>query len=209
MRKFIGTSLALLAAGALIAPAGAAAKGSFVWRIDGAGFGHGVGVSQYGAEGFARHGYDWRQILGHYYAGTKVGPAPAGDVRVLMLSGVPSASFAGATSACGVAIDENKTYEAIPGAKGIELQTSEGKDLGTCNELSMDVAGGESFTLGGKGEYRGTLELLDNGSGGLDAVNTVGIDDYVRGVVANESPSDWQPAALQAQAGAARFPVRG
>src|SRR5207248_1859889 len=38
--------------------------------IRGAGFGHGVGMSQYGAYGYARHGYDYKQILAHYYTGT-------------------------------------------------------------------------------------------------------------------------------------------
>lgn len=36
------------------------------------GSGHGVGMSQYGAEGFARRGKDYREILAHYYRGTKV-----------------------------------------------------------------------------------------------------------------------------------------
>lgn len=36
------------------------------------GSGHGVGMSQYGAEGFARKGKTYRQILAHYYRGTKV-----------------------------------------------------------------------------------------------------------------------------------------
>jgi stage II sporulation protein D len=203
MRRLLPATLLCILA-TVFAPAAASAAGGYAWKIDGAGFGHGVGLSQYGSEGFARHGYDWRRIIAHYYRGTTIGPAPAGDVRVLLLPGAPSVSFAGAASACGVALDEGKTYVAAPAGDGIAISASGGKDLGTCNESAMDVAGGVSFTLAGKGEYRGTLKLLDNGSGGLDAVNTVGIDDYVRGVVANESPSDWHPQALRAQAVAAR-----
>src|SRR5438445_13865475 len=47
--------------------------------ISGAGWGHGVGMSQEGALGYAEHGYSYAQILGHYYAGTvlRQGPAPA------------------------------------------------------------------------------------------------------------------------------------
>ena len=42
-------------------------------RIDGHGFGHGVGLSQYGAFGYARdEGRDFRFILAHYYPGTTV-----------------------------------------------------------------------------------------------------------------------------------------
>lgn len=34
------------------------------------GFGHGVGMSQYGAEGMAENGYTYKDIIEHYYQGT-------------------------------------------------------------------------------------------------------------------------------------------
>lgn len=37
------------------------------------GYGHGVGMSQYGADGMAKEGYDYKEILTHYYSGTKIG----------------------------------------------------------------------------------------------------------------------------------------
>lgn len=53
--------------------------------ISGAGDGHGVGMSQDGALGFAQHGYDYQAILSHYYTGTAIGQvAPRTRVRVLM-----------------------------------------------------------------------------------------------------------------------------
>ena len=45
-----------------------------VYRFQGSGFGHGLGLCQIGADGMARHGKDYRQILAHYYPGTRVGP---------------------------------------------------------------------------------------------------------------------------------------
>ena len=36
------------------------------------GYGHGVGLSQWGAEAMAREGKDYREILAHYYQGTKI-----------------------------------------------------------------------------------------------------------------------------------------
>ncbi|MDO4846111.1 MAG: stage II sporulation protein D [Oscillospiraceae bacterium] len=36
------------------------------------GYGHGVGMSQYGAEAMAREGKDWRQIVAHYYTGVEI-----------------------------------------------------------------------------------------------------------------------------------------
>lgn len=45
------------------------------------GFGHGVGMSQDGADGFARNGHQYDQILTHYYQGTRIV-----DYRTLALS---------------------------------------------------------------------------------------------------------------------------
>ncbi len=53
--------------------------------ISGAGDGHGVGMSQQGALGYAQHGYGYAAILAHYYTGTTLGTVPAGtSVRVLL-----------------------------------------------------------------------------------------------------------------------------
>src|SRR5436309_7227602 len=77
---------ALLAA--LVLPA--AASAGTVFLLDGRGWGHGVGMSQWGAEGYARHGYDYRHILSHYYAHTHIGIADPRDVRVLLAQGQDS-----------------------------------------------------------------------------------------------------------------------
>ena len=39
------------------------------------GYGHGVGMSQYGARALAEEGKNWQEILGHYYPNTSVGEA--------------------------------------------------------------------------------------------------------------------------------------
>ena len=36
------------------------------------GYGHGVGMSQYGAQGMAEEGYDYREILTYYYQGVEI-----------------------------------------------------------------------------------------------------------------------------------------
>ena len=40
------------------------------------GYGHGVGMSQYGANELARQGKTWQEILTWYYAGITIGPVP-------------------------------------------------------------------------------------------------------------------------------------
>ncbi|HLM86826.1 MAG TPA: SpoIID/LytB domain-containing protein [Solirubrobacteraceae bacterium] len=57
--------------------------------IEGAGEGHGVGMSQDGAFGYAEHGWSDTAILAHYYTGTTIGQTPAGaTVKVLIGSKV-------------------------------------------------------------------------------------------------------------------------
>ncbi len=69
----IAASVAALALGA--APALASTL-----LIEGAGDGHGVGMSQDGALGYAQHGWSAAEILAHYYTGTALGQAPASFV---------------------------------------------------------------------------------------------------------------------------------
>ena len=65
------TRLAIALLTFLLVPAGAQASVS--WVVTGHGFGHGVGMSQYGAYGYAEHGKGYRFILRHYYQGTTIG----------------------------------------------------------------------------------------------------------------------------------------
>jgi len=77
----IATSFVALALGA--APAAASTS---MLVIEGAGDGHGVGMSQDGALGYAQHGWSAAEILAHYYTGTALGQAPA-DFVVKVLEG--------------------------------------------------------------------------------------------------------------------------
>ncbi len=59
----------------------------------------------------------------------------------------------------------------------------------------------------GARNYRGVMSAVRSGSAAV-AVNTLGLDDYVRGVVPSEMPASWQAAAVQAQTVAARSYAR-
>src|SRR4029079_18657489 len=52
--------------------------------LSGHGWGHGIGMAQWGANGYAQHGWDYRQILAHYYQGTTVAAGPSPTARVLL-----------------------------------------------------------------------------------------------------------------------------
>jgi stage II sporulation protein D len=202
--RHIRVLAAAIAAGVALclpaAPAGAAPT----WTVSGHGFGHGVGMSQYGAYGYAQHGRDYRYILAHYYQGTTIGSAPPGRVRVLLTVASGDVTFKKATAACGKKLNPALPYKAHRGASGVQLLSSAGGVKANCG-AKLRATGNGKVRVRGNGTYRGALEVVPSSSGGtLNVINALNIDKYVRGVVANEMPSSWPSAALEAQAVAAR-----
>jgi stage II sporulation protein D len=206
MRKL---GLAFAAAFLAVVPA---AHATTKLTITGAGFGHGVGMSQYGAYGYSLKLKDYAFILGHYYTGTALGKLDANpEVKVLLQSGRGSVSFSGAVAAGDLKLDIDKTYTVRRGSDGLVLRDASGNAVGTTpGPLRVDAAVGEPLRLNGTsvpgvrdGLYRGSLLVSASGSG-LMAVNALDLEDYVRGVVSGESPSAWPAEALKAQAVAAR-----
>jgi stage II sporulation protein D len=187
----------------LLAPS---AQASVNWVVKGHGFGHGVGMSQYGAYGYAKHGKGYRFILAHYYSGTTLGQLNGPRiVRVLIDVASGDVGFSGATSACGKALDSGRSYEAHRVGLSVKLRSSAGKPLASCGR-KLRAAGNGSIDIDGVGSYRGALEVVptDSDAGSLNIVNAVAVDQYVKGVIPNESPASWPQAALRAQAVAAR-----
>ena len=82
--------------GSLLAAAPAAQAAATKLTITGAGFGHGIGMSQYGTYGYSLHLKTYDYILGHYYSGTTLGALDANpEVKVLLQGAKKSISFAG------------------------------------------------------------------------------------------------------------------
>jgi len=204
-RTLLATLAALLA---LTAPA-SAAKTTFT--IKGAGFGHGVGMSQYGALGYAQHGASYDDILRHYYSDTSLGSAPSNEIVRVLLQSPRVASFSGASRAGTRHLVATKTYQATSTLSGqVVLRSSTGRRLATFAP-PMTVTGSGPIQLQGNaangvrdGLYRGWLEFRPSTVGGVLAINAIGLEQYVAGVVSAESPSNWPAAALEAQAVAAR-----
>lgn len=185
----------------LTIPAPAAAETR--WVIRGAGWGHGIGMSQWGAYGFARRGATYRRILAHYYTGTAIGRAEPRTIRVLLKANRRRITFSGAEVACGRRLDPARRYRATRGGQGVALRSAGGKVLGSCPS-PLRATGPAGIAVAGRSRYRGALEVRAGVFGGVTAVNAVGLEYYVKGVVPNESPASWPIEALKAQAVAAR-----
>ena len=203
-----------LAATVLACVAATPAQAASRLVVRGAGFGHGVGMSQWGAMGYAQRGADHATILGHYYTGTRIGAlGGASEVRVLLKTAA-RLRFTGAAGVAGDGrtLDPGSTYSVVRGlAGGVRLRSASGEDLGTY-EAPLTITGGPAgIELRGRaandiadGHYRGNLELRSAAIGGVSAINAIGLEDYLRGVVPGEMPATWPAEALRAQAVAAR-----
>lgn len=201
MRRLLATAAAVTFAALLAAPA----QGASTLVITGAGFGHGIGMSQYGTLGYAQHGWTAPRILAHYYTGTALGRlSRTPTVRVLLQTGKDSYDVRGAAKVGGRAVDPARSWRVTTGGDGLLVRdAATGKaSFTSAGPLALTAPAGGAITLGGTA-YRGALEFRP-GAGGLMAVNAVGLEDYVAGVVSAESPSSWPSEALKTQAIAAR-----
>jgi len=180
--------------------------------VVGAGEGHGVGMSQWGAYGYARRGWGYAAILSHYYSSTSLGQTSSTRVvRVLLAGNRGSLTFTGATHAGRLALSSGQSYTALrSGTAAVSLRDARGHTLATL-AAPLRVTGPGPLTLAGRadngvsnGAYRGDLELSPGRHGGINAVDAVALEDYVRGVVAEEADASWPVAALEAQAVATR-----
>lgn len=199
------TLTATLAALLVLAAPAAAQSSKTTFTIKGAGFGHGVGMSQYGALGYAQNGWDASRILGHYYTGTSLGTTdPNQKVRVQLVAQTSGARISGARQAGSRKLDPTKTYVVRRRALTEVDLLFGGKRVATF-KAPLEVAGeGDVTTLGGHGSFRGVMEFKPGNFNGLTVTNVVGLDDYLQGVVPAESPASWPAEALRAQAIAAR-----
>src|SRR5207248_3357444 len=84
---FATTNLLAGGASAHVARTAAPPAASPLFVVTGHGWGHGVGMSQYGAYGYAQHSWGYARILAHYYPGTALATAPLKRVRVLLTQG--------------------------------------------------------------------------------------------------------------------------
>jgi stage II sporulation protein D len=169
-----------------------------VAAFSGHGWGHGLGLSQWGAYGYAKHGWTYDRILAHYYTGTTLGPAPRSTVRVLLAQGkrvvLSSVVAWTVTDAAGAKLQlDPRTLTLKP-----KLALPEHPEL----QPPFTFTARQPIVVGAK-PFRGRLVVSSDGKR-VQLVDVVALESYVKGVVPAEMPSAWSPEALKAQAVAAR-----
>lgn len=194
-----------------------------VVTLTGNGFGHGRGMSQYGAKGAAEQGRTWREIVGFYYPGTAWGRA-AGRVRVLITADTtrdvqvvsrPRISVRNLANGRTWLLPERRAvkWRLLPyGARTrVQFRRSSGtwRTWRTTSGEAQFSSKGGPLTLvlpgGSRASYRGMLRSAAAGPGKpRQTVNVVGLEAYLRGVVPREVPALWHTQAVSAQSVAAR-----
>ncbi len=176
-----------------------------VFVVTGRGWGHGVGLAQWGAYGYAREGSGYEEILAHYYQGTQLGQAPVKRMRVL-LAGAAKTLAVGSTAPFRVRDALGDVHELDAGTQkfgsGLRLRATGDQKPQQLQGPLVFLAGREPLELN-KRAYRGELRV-DVQQGKLRAINSLGLEPYLYGVVPAEMPHRWPAEALKAQAVAAR-----
>ena len=183
-----------------VAPAGSGA----LFLVTGHGYGHGVGMGQWGAQGYAEQGYTYDQILDSYYPGTELGQTSTTSIRVLLTSGQKQLTIS--SKKAFTVTDGDGVEHTLPAGKttfgtGLKLAVDGAPATALAAPLTFAPAGSSPLTLGRA--YRGQI-LVDLSGKKLRAINQLPLEQYLYGVVPAEMPSAWLPAALEAQAVAAR-----
>jgi stage II sporulation protein D len=231
-RALVGvvTILSLAWSGALLGAPGALADSpvkpkSGDFTVHGAGWGHGWGMSQYGAYGAAREGLSWKKIIAFYYPGTKLHKLAAGTTIKVWITADNDGELK-VLPAKGLAVHEadGKSYRLPTGSRyklwrisrsGAGYRLSYKDDSGDWHTKSTPLGdhtwsfktSANKVTIkmpsGSRREYRGSALLIKRGSSGR-TVNKLSVENYVRSVVPAEMPTSWSANAVRAQAVAAR-----
>jgi stage II sporulation protein D len=203
-------TLVLAALAALLGPAGASTQSTpstvtvTTFVVTGRGWGHGVGMSQWGAYGYAKRGVTYDRILSHFYPGTKLAPAPVNRLNVLLVEQTRR-----------LVVSSPDAFSVKDGAGTVYQLAAGNYELDSTLALMRDPSAPPQALSGpltfrpGKSPlwlthpFRGELTVTATGKS-LSVVNSVALESYVRGVVSREMPHDWPLEAVKAQAVATR-----
>jgi stage II sporulation protein D len=198
------------------------AEGATAVKVCGSGYGHGVGLAQYGAYGRAQAGQNYVKIIRSYYRGIDLHRFLDDPfVRVLLeqkgLDGSHDVVVASGGTAQMVNLATGRTVALGPGTyrvmylsaqKSYQLtNVSSGEQIGSYEgPIHFEPVSGAPLGYAGR-SYRGKLRPEVSNSK-FYLTNRLRMETYIRGVLPAEMPSSWAHEALKSQAVAARSYAR-
>src|SRR5665811_218094 len=183
------------------------------FTITGRGWGHGIGMSQWGAYGLAKHGSSYKTILKHYYTGIAFATVTNPTVRVRLRSGLQAVKL---TCPADFTVQGSAAAVTIPVGTTATTTYVDGKYRVVAGEFSKDFTAAVTFAptqgqlhllpatdMQQTGPHRGKIRVVRSGTS-LMMINHVALESYLRGVVPHEVSASWPTESLKAQACAAR-----
>lgn len=212
--------------------------------LSGHGWGHGRGMGQWGAQGYALAGQSSSWILDHFYGGTnsadvgsaaspidpQINPAAvrvelrgqrSAALRTNLAIGTMNIVDVASGAVLGQATEGQTVHLQVLSSGGLQLRISTScydaeyshvadyPDSVAIEVQAVSDDGGPDGLLrlcepdGSSRWYEGALRA-NNVAGQTRTINVVSLESLIRGIVPNEVPASWEPAALQAQSVAAR-----
>ena len=200
------------------------------FTVKGSGYGHGIGMSQYGAYRMAQEGRSAAEILSHYYSGAKVTTATTPEELAVQVFGAADAATTTFSIDAGtwrLRSREGTTLRSGDKSSKVTLKVVDGRPVavvgwttypsqswtGDRSVLRLHWTGTRYYSANGTkavasltgthGTYRHGRMTVRVINGRLNVVNELLLNtEYLYGL--GEMPSSWSPAALQAQAIAGR-----
>ena len=188
--------------------------------VTGGGWGHGHGMSQYGARAMAVAGKTWQQIVANYYRNTSIAAEGNTAIRVLVNSGSSvivggdypyTAKWSGGTT-IGSSTSTYPYMRVRPLSSGVIVERAASLSgpwttVATSTQIPRFFPSSGLIAVQVAGQtrvYREMIEANRRGSTLIYAINQLTMDHYLYGVVGREMPSSWPAEGLKAQAVAAR-----
>jgi SpoIID/LytB domain protein len=181
------------------------------YSLTGRGWGHSVGMTQWGAKGMADAGYSYQEIIHYYYTGVNIGKMNTDNlnIRVALSLDIPIAYVMGMGTYHIVDVVSNNTIAtfnpytttSISFNRGMYVVTNGQNTIHSSNPISITSAS----SMYHKGiQYLGDFHISSSINGNVDVINHLNIETYLTGVVPHEIYVSWPAATIKAQTLAAR-----
>lgn len=186
----------------------------------GSGWGHGIGLSQYGTLGLARKGWGATKIVKHYYTGVTVPKKapPASSIRVGLVQAQVKVTLTAVGGPFTFVLQKGKVIAKVPAGKTRHVTIVDGKyeiTTGTGKVVGDKLWGGKKNDLyatrdgsriwvadWGHHIGRGKVGFNIISDTAADVVAVMAVESYVKGIA--EVPNSWHKVALRTQAIVAR-----
>ncbi|MED2970920.1 SpoIID/LytB domain-containing protein [Fictibacillus sp. B-59209] len=184
------------------------------YSFSGKGWGHAVGMTQWGALGMAQKGFGYHDILKYYYTGVdfKKIDTSKQNIRVCLSKEKASVDLNGTGSYSIQDMQGNVLFEpAAQTPTNVTVEDGEflltnGDETAYIDQPFKVVSVKGKYLSHKKMNYNGVLEVSfsDNKKKRINVINRLNVETYLQGVVPSEVSSKWHPEAIKAQTLAAR-----